>query len=75
MTNTELRRWVDALVEAFETGSPDAREIVLDEAERLRDELVRRLSGGGDPTGGVREPRRPLTDGGAAEATVDPDDD
>lgn len=75
MTNAELHRWVDALVHAYESGSPDTREIVLDEAERLRDELLRRLPGGDDPSGGVREPRRPLVDGGAAEAAVDPDDD
>ncbi len=74
MTNAELHRWVDALVHAYESGTPEAREIVLDEAERLREELVRRLSGGGDPGGGVREPRRPLADGGGAGADMDSGD-
>lgn len=76
LTDSELKHLVERVVLEYEYSLDQRRDALLGDVAALREELIERLRGRGwdDPSGGVREPRRPLPGGSAAAAAVDPED-
>jgi len=76
LSDAELKARVDALVRAAARCAPEERWTLFEEAAALREEVIDRLYGrGGDEGAGTREPRRPRPPGGAAAASVTPEDE
>jgi hypothetical protein len=69
MTISELKACAQRLY-GVEPGDRD--DTFYEDVEALRDELVLRSRGGGAGNAGVREPRRPVPSGDAAEIALEP---
>ena len=72
-TNRALKAHAAHLVAAIEYASSEVETELLVEIALLRDEMIDRLEEGGSEGGGVREPRRPCSSGGASGAAFESD--